>query len=314
MPTAVGSASTLHDSKLHQWALSVVFTRCWGVDESNDQDDSDDGSRSRNSRPSKHNNVCHIAPIGDMLNHAENATTILDYDMDGNCCFFFKRDVEGEGVDTTTIPSSSPPQLQRLQPLSLSYGRTTNPSRFLVLYGFVDTTQRHIFSQFLVTHPTPQHTKLGYDVDRMTLDTLTGELAQEVWDVTLYSILEQLPDIQQQFYDAVVSPQKDAKMLKQAFRDQYLLETTLVLKNHMDSKVAELERLLTRMDDERRMSTTSADSANETQHPCWGLIRQHNIFMYHSFGKAQRRLNEAIQREVQQGRNDVEGSMKQRDP
>ena len=266
MPTAVGSASTLHDSKLHQWALSVVFTRCWGVDESNDQDDSDDGSRSRNSRPSKHNNVCHIAPIGDMLNHAENATTILDYDMDGNCCFFFKRDVEGEGVDTTTIPSSSPPQLQRLQPLSLSYGRTTNPSRFLVLYGFVDTTQRHIFSQILVTHPTPQHTKLGYDVDRMTLDTLTGELAQEVWDVTLYSILEQLPDIQQQFYDAAVSPQKDAKMVKQAFRDQYRLETTLVLKNHMDSKVAELERLLTRMDDERRMSTTSADSAIITMH------------------------------------------------
>ena len=320
MPTAVVSEATLHNTELHRWALSVVFTRCWGVEDSHDPDDSDDDSL----RPTTQNNkVCHIAPIGDMLNHAENATTILDYDRDGNCHFFFKEDVRGGNGDpttTTTLPG---------QPLalSLSYGRTTNPSRYLVLYGFVDTTQQHIFSQILVTHPTHQHKELGYDVNRMTLNTWTGELAQEVWDVTLYSILEQLPDSQEQFYHAV---QRKDVITVHAWHDQYRLETTLVLKNHVDSKVAELERLLTRMDHEMSGMTTptsadvttttgSTDSPTEERssactnvnaswlrlqelHPCWGVIRQHNLFMYQSFAKAQRLLNEAIQLEVQQRR------------
>jgi hypothetical protein len=298
MPTVV-SMDTLQNKELHKWALSVVFTRCWGVE---------DGASRRNdnamtAEDSTATKCCHLAPIGDMLNHAENATTALDYDVDGNCQFFLKRDMGGPPIAKTTLPHH-----HHQQCLSLSYGRTTNPSRFLVLYGFVDTTQRYIFSQLLVTNPTIQHKNMGYNVDRMTIDTMDGSLADEIWDVALYSILEQVPLLQEEFYAA---HGRNDTVTKHAIQQQYQLETSLVLKNHIDGKVAELEALLIRMDD----AMTTGDGSSRLaflheQHPRFFLIRQHNIFVYQTFVKAKRRLDHRIQLELEQRKQEEIQKMK----
>jgi len=300
------SNDILQNHELHKWALSVVFTRCWGVNDDDDDDDNDDEKNPTDDgrNPTDDRKTCHIAPIGDMLNHAEKATTFLEYDTDGNCAFFMKQEmVKKAAMTTTTMATTEQPQQQ---PLSLSYGRTTNPSRFLVLYGFVDTTQRHIFVQILVTQPTIQHKNMGYNVDRMTLNTEDGTLTDEVWDVTLYSILEQIPKFQEQFYTA---RQSNDTVTTDILRCQYRLETSVVLKRHMDAKLKELEDLLVRMD--QLMMMASSGSVTETtnpierhtlleeQHPRFFLIRQHNIFLYQAFAKAQSHLNHDIQQQLE---------------
>jgi hypothetical protein len=286
MPTIL-SAETLHNHDLHKWALSVVFTRCWGVDEDEHNNDSLNNKGYNDSN--KMDKSCHIAPIGDMLNHAENATTFLDYDEAGNCNIFLKRDVPAANVDALTGTTTSP------SPLSLSYGKTTNPSRFLVLYGFVDTTQPRIFSQILVTDPSQQHKNLGYSVDRMTLDTHDGSIAPEIWDVTLYSILDQIPSLQSMFYSA---HQNNDTVTIQALHRDYRMETGIILKRHMNGKAKELEALLMKMD--QALAETPSIACLQMKHPRFFLIRKHNAFMYQTFAKAEKHLDTVIQRELEQ--------------
>lgn len=248
---------TRNDSKLLCWALAVVFTRCWGHE-----------NRATGE-------TCHIAPVGDMLNHANLATTVLLYDNEDNCNIIVKGDIE-EG-----------------HPLSLSYGRTTNPSRFLVLYGFVDTSQTEIFSQILVTNPSQKHIDLGYDVAKMVFSTQDGSIAESIYDVTLFSILEQVADLQTIFHEAHVRGDKETVSV---LRSQYLLEISIVLKKHVDGKLAEIANLLQKMDE---MYTETICQ----EHPRLPMIYEHNKFLYFTFAKVKSRLDSLIKDEMKR-RND----------
>ncbi len=254
IPSCV-TEQTLTDRELARWALSVVFTRCWGKE--------GDGT-------DKTDKTCHIAPLGDMLNHGDPACTFIDYDNDGNCNIFLKRDVEARSA------------------LSLSYGRTTNPSRFLVLYGFIDTNQSEIFSQILVTNPSQKHKDLGYDVSKMVFSTQDGSIAEEVFDVTLYSILEQAPELQAIFYAAHTKGDKESV---KSLRTQYQLEICVVLKKHVDGKLMEFSNLLQKMD----------SMYNDTicqDHPRLSMIYDHNKFLYFTFASVRSRLDKMIQDEM----------------
>lgn len=257
MPSIV-TERTLADSELSRWALGVVFTRCWG------QVGDETGK------------TCDIVPVGDMLNHGDPASTFIDYDQEGNCNIFLKNDVEA-GTS-----------------LSLSYGRTTNPSRFLVLYGFVDTNQGTVFSQILVTHPTQEHKDLGYDVSKMVFSTEDGSIATEIFDVTLYSILEQIPDLQRRFYEAHTKGDEETV---QALRTKYHLEICIVLKKHVDGKLAEFVNLL------RKMENMDSGIISH-DHPRLSMIFEHNKFLYMTFANVKARLDGMIQAELKSRKND----------
>lgn len=279
---AVRDESILHNAQLHQWALSVVFTRCWGMEDEKHPTTTNSTTAKRVNATAApcddKNTFCHICPIGDLLNHAEPATTFLDYDDEGNCNVFMK----------TSNPAS----------LSLSYSRTTNPSRFLVLYGFCDLRQGHIFSQMLVTNPTSNHVDLGYSVDEMTLDISNGTLALANWRVVLYSILEQRPKLQVSFYHAYIA--NDTATVAQ-IQDDFRLETAVVWKKHFDAKIVELEGLLAKMD--QTLPTTRSSSASHYA-TTFFIIRQHNIFLYQCFCKARQQIHTILQEELTKRKRD----------
>lgn len=255
MPSVV-SAKTRADKGLARWALSVVFTRCWGETSNN---------------ATRHYD-CHVAPVGDMLNHFDPATTFIDYDGQGNCNLFLKENVQAGSA------------------LSLSYGRTSNPSRFLALYGFVDLNQAEIFSQILVTNPSQMHKDIGYDVNKMTLGTKDGSIAEAVFDVTLFSILEQVPEVQTLFYQAHIEGDKQTV---HALRQQFHLETCILLKKHIDSKLVEIQNLLQQID-----RLYNIDQNAVVQHERLPVILEHNMFLYETFAKAKSRIDTMIQEEM----------------
>ena len=132
--------------------------------------------------------------------------------------------------------------------------------------------------QVLVSNPSQSHIDLGYDTAKMVFSTLDGSIAREVFDVTLFSILEQVPEVQKRFYDAATSDDVTTyKMIKQ----QFLLETCIVLMKHVDGRLEELSHLL-----------NSIDAKQIDKHKHLSLIRKHNAFLFSVFSKAKARLDE----------------------
>merc|ERR1712129_510701 len=110
--------------------------------------------------------------MGDMFNHGEPPNVFIDYDEDMGDCHI--------GLKDNADPST---------PLKLSYGHSKTPSKFLSIFGFVDEFQPEIFCQMLVTEPTKRHVEMGYGTEKMLFDTRDGTIADQIFDVTLYSIL-----------------------------------------------------------------------------------------------------------------------------
>jgi hypothetical protein len=237
---------TKQDTELTRWAFNVVFTRCWG------QDGDDD-------------NRCDLVPMGDMFNHGDPANVCIHYDEEANCNVLLKHDIEAGS------------------PLRLSYGKSTNPSRFLSIFGFVDETQPVIFCQILASKPTKRHVDIGYDTAKMVFSTKDGTIANAVWDVILFSILEQVPEVQEAFYQAHV---KGDHVTKDAIHHQFCLETCIVLKKHVDNTRRELETLLRNIDE--------LDSLEHSRLP---MIRKHNAFVHQTFSKVKVRLDQLAKAE-----------------
>lgn len=231
------------------WTFNVVFTRCWGKADFKDDDRHD------------------LVPMGDMFNHGEPPNVFIDYDDNQDCNIVLKGDVD---------PST---------PLKLSYGHATTPSKFLSIFGFVDFAQPKIFCQILANDPSQRHVDMGYDTDKMLFDTRDGSISEAVWDVTLYSILDQLPKEQEELYNANKSGDEETKKL---LHQKYYLETCIVLKNHVDSTIRNLEELLQKI--------TTLDGS---KHPRLQTIYNHNIFFHQTFWKVQQRLNSLIREEME---------------
>ena len=235
----------IDDANAREWAFMVVFTRAWW----NENDDGVD-----------------IVPVGDMFNHEHPDNVHIQYDENNNCQVYLKDDVSSGSK------------------LTLSYGLETNPYRFMVLYGFFDSNQEFIFSQMIVDKPSQKHVDLGYDTTKMVISTKDGTLSQENWDVLLYSILEQIPDVQQTFYQAHIDKNQ---IIKDSIQKQYYLETCIILKKHIDQTLKEMKELLQKIDQQ-----------DMSQHQLLPMIRDSNIFVYQSFSKAKNRIDLMIQNEM----------------
>mmetsp|Transcript_5216 Transcript_5216/g.15184 ORF Transcript_5216/g.15184 Transcript_5216/m.15184 type:complete len:480 (-) Transcript_5216:2248-3687(-) len=246
--SGIVSQETREDYELLRWAFNVVFTRCWGQDGDEEENRKD------------------LVPMGDMFNHRHPGNVAIVYDEDRNCNIILKGNVK---------PGDT---------LHLSYGFPTNPYRFLVVFGFVDESLEAIYSQLLSAKPTKRHVDMGYNVEKMTFNTTDGSFTEEVWDFVLYSLLEQVPEIQEAYYDAHVSGNEDRK---NSIRRKFYLETCIMLKKHVDKTLLEMENLINKV-----------DQYDINDHDLLPMIRRNNIFVAETFSKVKYNVDHMIQEEM----------------
>ena len=133
-----------------------------------------------------------IGPMADMLNHAADPNCAIEVDYSGNFNVVALRE----------IPAGSA--------LTVSYGDPTNPTPLFAQYGFLPQDCATLFCKAM--HLEPQIRGLGYDFAELLFQTETGEIAPKVWDVFLYSILQQNdPGAAQEFYTACQSGDEGTK-------------------------------------------------------------------------------------------------------
>jgi len=204
-----------------------------------------------------------IIPMSDMLNHDSNPNIDVQYDNEGNVHLVLLRDVQ---------PGDS---------LSKCYGQPTNPSRFLASYGFFDasppTTYCKLWPGMLVTQELKN---LGFEDQRMVFYVQNGGIAEEVWDVMLYSTLEGIdPSAQQQFYDAHM--RGDAQT-KAQLHQMYLAYTCSGLLQHVEETLSELADCESQMD----------QGGMGLAHKNLPMIRRHNDFVRQTFSKVRTNLEQ----------------------
>lgn len=239
---------TKNDIDATTWAFNVVFTRAWSKDGEDDRTD--------------------IVPLGDMFNHRHPGNVYIHYDEEGNCNVVLKDD-----TDAGT-------------PIYLSYGRETNPYRFMVVFGFVDESQESIFSQIVVSNPSQRHVDIGYDLSKMVFNTTDGAISEEAWDILLFSLLEQVPSIQEAFYQA---HKNEDFATKDTIRRRFYLETCIMLKKHVDSALIEMQALLQKI-----------DGHDISRHRLLPMIRRSNELVARTFSKAKGRIDQMIKEEMAQ--------------
>ena len=203
--------------------------------------------------------------MADMLNHASDANVEVKYDRDGNGMVVLTRDV------------------QQGEPLCLSYGNPTNPSRFLATFGFLDQSPPATFCKIMTARPSKELKNLGYDFSRMVFYVKDGAIAEEIWDVVLYSLLESQPDERQRFYNAHMSGDRDTKV---QMHSQYLQDTINALLVHVDKTLSELDALAAKMRQE-----------GPEGHASLTMIWQHNEFVRDTFIKVKARLDRMLSNE-----------------
>ena len=228
------SPETKVNSEVLKFAYNVVFTRSWQSD----------------------NGGYRIIPVADMLNHGYPDNVALSYDDEtGGCEVYVKEDV------------------QPGEPLTLSYGQPTNPSRFLATYGFLNDAPA-FFCKYLISNPSQELIEIGYDPSQMLFFTEDGSIAQEVWDVMLYSRLEKKPNlahVKEAFYQAHVSGDLDTKS---AIHQEYQSDTVGALLRHVNFILIEVSEL-----------TVSMNAFDSSKHPRLPLLRKHHEMVTSTFSR-----------------------------
>jgi len=205
-----------------------------------------------------------IVPMGDMFNHGTDTEVEIAFDEQGNCNAF----------TTSDVPAG--------YPLRMSYGCPTNPSHFFATYGFLDETSPATFCKVMDIKSTPELVNLGFDFSKMLFYKDTGDISEEVWDTMLYAkVLAQNPNVQQQFYEAHMTGNVD---MKSAIHQQYMLETSSLLKKHVDDFIDALEKL-----------SAKGVGKDMNEHPRLPLILRHNEFVNKSFWQVKARLDPMVQ-------------------
>jgi len=226
------------NQELAKFVYNVVFTRSW---------ESSGGDRK-------------IIPVADMINHGNSPNVELLYDENGSCQVVLIKDV-------------SPGE-----PLCLSYGDSTNPSRFLAQYGFLNEAPA-TYCKILFSNPSREIQEIGYDPSKMLFSTENGAISQTVWDVLLYSRLEQkrLESDQRAFYQAHMSGDEQTKG---SIHAKYMKETCGALRRHVDHILAEVAEL--------GVKTNAFDSS---KHPRLPVIKRHNEMVTATFQRVRENLD-----------------------
>ncbi|KAL7539451.1 hypothetical protein ACHAWF_006409 [Thalassiosira exigua] len=193
-----------------------------------------------------------IAPMADYFNHGGAETDVyITYDEMGNCYAYSTRDVSAG------------------QPLRMSYGDATNPSKLLARYGFLDESSPGTYCKWIAEEPLPEMYGMGYPTDMLFY--YDGSISNEVWDVLLLEVLDKLNNENKQaFYQAHMIGDEATKS---NYHQQYFPQTLAVLQKHVNYIVGELEEL-------RVWQATVKDTG---RHPRLPLIMRHNDFVRNIF-------------------------------
>jgi len=189
-----------------------------------------------------------IIPVADMINHDNDDNVVFSYDENGGCGVYAKQDV---------APGS---------PLTLCYGHPQNPSRFLATYGFLNEAPA-AFCKLLIPNPSQEVRNIGYDPTRMVFYN-DGSVAQEVWDVLLYSRLERKPDqaeYKEAFYQACMSGDEETKG---AIHAHYQKDTVAALIRHVDHILIEVHEMTVKM-----------NAYDSSKHPRLPLLQKHHAMV-----------------------------------
>lgn len=292
-------ASKEANDDLIKWSYNVVCSRCWKyADQLEDaQDDNDGIGRSD------------IVPLGDMFNHADPANVVVNYQDDAN-----NDDQQSRNAVKFVLTHDIETNDENASQLCLSYGLTTNPYRFLILFGFVNDQMKELYCQVLFTNPSKEMVELGCnDRSKMVYGTENGDISTTVWNAVLYSLLEQQSGnteaeaMKKAFYQAHLDGDT-ATMTK--VRAKYFLEICLTLRNHVVRTSREFEELVGKVN---TIIEASGDmSLVEKEHPHLGIIHQHNRFILGVFQKVQNRLEAFVKKEMTRRRQEMAETQQQK--
>eukprot|EP00567_Pseudictyota_dubia_P005470 CAMPEP_0197440126 /NCGR_PEP_ID=MMETSP1175-20131217/6702_1 /TAXON_ID=1003142 /ORGANISM="Triceratium dubium, Strain CCMP147" /LENGTH=438 /DNA_ID=CAMNT_0042970173 /DNA_START=63 /DNA_END=1379 /DNA_ORIENTATION=+ len=190
-----------------------------------------------------------IAPLADMFNHGADPEVEISLDQNGNVMAYA----------ANNIPAGSP--------LRMSLGDPRNPSPLFATYGFLDESAPATFCKTM--DMLEEMEELGYGFVDLLFQKETGEISPQVYDLFLYSVLKQEPNLKQDFYEACMRGDENAK---QEFHNQYFPYTLEAMKNHVDKTLRELDDL-----------SNKASSMDPRTHPRASMIYQHNQFVKQTF-------------------------------
>eukprot|EP00522_Entomoneis_paludosa_P017580 CAMPEP_0172459432 /NCGR_PEP_ID=MMETSP1065-20121228/32587_1 /TAXON_ID=265537 /ORGANISM="Amphiprora paludosa, Strain CCMP125" /LENGTH=464 /DNA_ID=CAMNT_0013214109 /DNA_START=27 /DNA_END=1421 /DNA_ORIENTATION=- len=241
------SPSAKNNQDLLQFAYNIVMTRA--VFDQNSQD-------------------WKLVPVADMMNHGHDANAQILHDPESGAC----------QVQTTR-------DVQPGEALKLQYGYFYNldPSKCLAQYGFLDENAPTTYCKLVFDNPSPELLEIGYanGPATMLLECETGEIAEPVWDVLLYSILEQeQPDVAQTFFQATL--QGDVAT-KQDIHQMYWGQTSQALLRHV-------KKVLTQVNDLKVQMNT----CDPKKHPRLPLLRRHHIMVLDTFLNVQEKLQQMM--------------------
>ncbi|KAL7453946.1 hypothetical protein ACHAWC_005576 [Mediolabrus comicus] len=198
-----------------------------------------------------------IIPMADYFNHATEPEVTIDHDEDGNVVFYAAKD----------IPAG--------YPIRVKYPGPSDPSALLAKYGFLDEQAPGTFCKMM--NLQNEMSDLGLTASNMLFYS-NGEIAPEIYDCVLYSILGGFDQIlQQQFYDAYTSGDEATK---QNFHNQYWEYTAQALREHVDQTLQDLYDLSVR-----------ATNKDVVTHPRLPVILKHNEFVTNAFYSVRESLN-----------------------
>jgi len=231
------------------WAFNVVSTRSFSVD----------GTETDK----------FIAPLADYFNHGTYPNAAYGKDEQGNVVVYATQDI------------------QPGEPIQVSYGDPTNPSRLFAVYGFLDESSPATFCKITHIQPNDELRNLGLDFSRMLFYKETGEVSTEVWDVLLYDILGKInKNDQQVFYQAHMEGDGE---LKNQIHQYYFAQTSTALKKHVDDFLKNLEAL-----------SNKSVGKDFAEHPRLPLILKHNQFVAQTFLNVKARLDPMVEQALQQ--------------
>lgn len=196
------SSETKNYEDLTKWAFAVVNTRSFEIPMNGD--------------------FC-IVPMGDYVNHGgyDEINVERSFDDEGNFYFY----------STQNIPAGSP--------LKISYGDSTNPSKLLAQYGFLDDTSPATYCKYIIENPSPEVINMGYPSQMLFYND--GGISDSVWNIILYEQLKVDPQQQQAFYQACMIGDEATR---QSYHQEYFVYTFQELQKHVDYLMNELEELV----------------------------------------------------------------------
>ena len=200
-----------------KWAFSVVFTRSWRTPDRKDAT---------------------IVPLGDMVNHDSQRANIRPSLEEEPSCASLQLCLT-ESLKNVNEKSNG------AENLYLSYGISEYPARFLVVFGFCDVSAPYVHvGDFLKEDPYVggllKEDALSelppIDMTQLVVSTANGTIAEEVWNVFLYKVLQQRDPLQlQSLRDAFERNPMEADAVLQDLMTEWEYSVARALQAHIQN-------------------------------------------------------------------------------